>query len=245
MGLFKKEEASGLRLICITTFNCSLNKKFFKLLQDKLGFDDALMERIQKVFVANIICKIEYYEDSSGESFERAKVWETIGGNTSYYEIDDPFYMGDRAFYFWGTKFWELLTEQEDEIHKKVKSLGVAIAYDPPMRSFIMHIDGGDERFMKPDDAFVPKPLAERVKEDGILLQVKPYDFVWLKDYDDSNDGADSPDDPMYYLPTDKYRRWSNWKTKGARDKFKSTGMRWALEIHDFANNILPKLENK
>jgi len=241
MGLFKKEEASGLRLVGITTFNCGFNKKFFKLLQGKLGFDDAFMERIEKAFVSNIICKIEYFEDPSGWSFERAKVWETIGKNTTYSETEDPFNI-DRPYYFYGIKFWELLTEQENETDEKVKSIGVSMAYDPPTESIIMYIDG-DEKFEIKTDSFVDlRPLKEVVKEEAVLLQIKPYDFNWLKEYDDASEGADSPDDPMYYLPTDKYRRWSNWKTKGARDKFKSSGVRWTLEIHDFVKNVLPPL---
>jgi len=117
------------------------------------------------------------------------------------------------------------------------------MAYDPPTQSFILYLDGNDKFENKTDSFMDLRPLKDIVKDEAILMQIKSYDFTWLKEYDDSNDGADSPDDPMYYLPTNNYRKWSNWKTKGVREKFKATGMRWSLEIYDFTRSLLPKLE--
>lgn len=85
-----------------------------------------------------------------------------------------------------------------------------------------------------------------RPTEDASLFKLLPYNFTYLKPYHwDVNNSFICPDDPLYYVPLNYYRKYANYWlcAKEKQDEENEIGISWSLDFYDFTEHFLPKLE--
>jgi len=247
MGLFDgKDESIGLTLTNITQFSFFFTKNFFEIIQNKVKCDDAFLAKLKAAAPDNVVCKIESYGNEDFGSFRRAKIWvRNKGKRVDYFEDEDiDSSASDKPCYFWEIMFSDLMTEDQldkEDSENQVSDIRIQAVYDFPTSSFMVLLSGG--AFEKKTNSMVDfRTLKEKATPESFLLKVAPYDFNSLKLYDDENN-LQSPDDPDYYIPTDYYRRYSNWRCGDpGRNNSKEIGICWYLHLYDFTKQLFKEM---